>query len=251
MNAQGDNQIGALESRINDLRRDIDELLASTSRRTGTMRVVLIIICVAMIGYLSFIYNQLATVDADLVASLAHAEVQKHIEDGGRQLATQLNSKAPEIFDDLESRAMAIPDDLAAQGRSVITQQMDQAIPAIEDDMIAKMIDLIDRLADKAYETNEGDMTEGDFQQLIDAVADEFVNDTMAMIDSLHAKYQSGSNDVLEYLSSMGDDPKTMDARRRHHRAILLAALAVIEKRAEVAAAEKSAQPQLKRPAPK
>jgi len=242
-------QTSSLESRINDLRRDVDELLASTTRRTSTMRIILIIICVAMIGYMSFIYSHLATVDANLVASLAEMKIQEQIEDGGKRLAKDLNARAPALFDQLEERVIALPDMLAENGRNKLNEHLDNAIPGIEEDMTAKMFDLIDRLADKAYETNKDEMTEGDFQQLMDAVADEFVRDTLAMMDSFHAKYQEGADPLISYIDELASG-KDLGNREKHHRDILLAALAILEKKAAESNADQSSKPKVLKPAP-
>lgn len=238
----------SLESRINDLRRDVDDLLTSSTRRTRKMRIVLMVVCIAMIGYTSFIYSKLSEINSDLVVSYAQAKVQEQIADGGKHLAATLNAKAPEIFDDLQSRVVKMPDMLAKRGRNLIAQRLDAEIPKIEADMTAKMLDLIDRLADKAYEGNKGEMNEGDFQELMDAVAVESVNSTLAMFDSFHATYQQGSDQVIEYIDELAAG-KNLGNREKHHRNILLAALAVIEKKAAESKASMDDKPKLQRPA--
>ncbi len=229
MNAQGDNQIGSLEGRINDVRQDVDALLAATTRRNNTMRVILIIACVAMVGYLWFIYSQLQDVDANMVASLAEAKITSEIENGSQKLSAMLVDNAPEWFDRAEEEARKAPAMLVKHGRDMLNKEIDRASPEIEEEMISKMIELIDKLADKFEETAEGSIGDAEFQQLMEAVGDQFAKETLNMIDQFHGKFQENAKPIVAHLDTLAGD-KGLDDREKHYRDIIIALLEVIEK---------------------
>lgn len=228
MTGDPNSNLNAVEARMAALRMDLEAALASATRRTTTMRVVLIIIILAMIGYFTFIYKQLATVDAELVAGYAEAKINERLEDGAAQLTANIKNRAPELIAELEERAMSAPQLLSRQLRQLLLVKIDEAAPQLEQDVVEGLTAVIDQVAIHGDHAS-GPVDEEQFTAFQIQVADEYFKQISELIKQAHQTYVDGSAPIWGYLERLAT-AEDLSARERHHRDLVVSTLSVLEK---------------------
>jgi len=229
MNDNADD-ISKLESKIRQLRAEMDGLVAAAVRRTNTMRVILVIASLAMLGYFSFIYSQLSTIDADLAANLAQRELSTYIEDGGKKLVETGKEKADELLDAAEEFVLKQPSSLSTFLTKQLDSQLDEHVPKLEAEMSQGLRDLIVSAAEKAHEHNGGKpLNEGDFQTFVDQLSEQYNKDVMEMLAKMHGMYRESADPLLGYFEHLATG-KDLTEREKHHKELVTDTLMLLYK---------------------
>jgi len=220
---------GDLQQEIRDLHKRMEQVLQTAEKRRKTMGIVLVVITLLITFYFWFIYTQIATIDANLVASVAEKQIQQSIDEGGDKLTQLLLDNRDEWLDIAEEKAMAAPSLVVTRLRLAVQSKLSEAAPDLEKEMIDGLNDLIDTLYAKSTEDGESGMTEAQFERFLEDVSNEMGRSLDNMITQAHARYREGADPVLEGLAALAEG-EGLTKRQMYYREIITDLLALLEK---------------------
>ncbi len=220
--------------KLNALKAELDTAVAKLrARRTMTLA-ALVVLALVMAGYLSFVYTRLAKVDAPTVVELAASKIEPNLNGASGRLSEALKAKAPELVGEVEKALMALPDQLAAQGRTTLNETFRKNLPVIEEELYKSLRDLVVAAKAKAIEEGINPDDPAAFDRIVVNVAPMIHEEATKAIDGFYQKYTASSQELVTYMKQLGEN-RDLDARGKLHREIVSLTLALMAKHADKA----------------
>lgn len=235
MSTQDQNNQTAAAQKLSSLKAELETTLARLRRRRNTMFVALLAVTVFMVSYLSFVYGRLAQVDAPTVVELAARQIEPSLNGASTTLSETLKSEAPTLIHKLEVSLLALPEQLAQEGRTQLNQTIRESFPTIEEELYRTLSDLIASTKAKAIENGINPDDPAAFDQIVQTIAPTIHEEARKTVDEFYRKYTASAADLIGYLQQLADN-RNLDQRQQYHRQIVSLTLALMAKHADTSA---------------
>ena len=230
MATDSNENLAALEQRLNTLRAELQENLRLMKKRAGRIGVLMTLLVLIVAGYWSYIYIRTSDINADVAADMAYRRTLAYVNSAPPVLSKALRDQAPAVFDYAEVQILAAPAKVAASIRDAAIRHtqfvLDQSEPRINQV-------LVDAIAHAKTATEQAGFDGKDPAQLdkiTGVIADQIRTDVKKSLDQVYSEYVRQAQDAVTYLEKVAAG-KDLDQRQQHLRQVIVSFLAVAEKR--------------------
>lgn len=228
MTTQDDNLI-VLQKKLAALEQELTLNVVRAERRARRNVILTFVLVLAVAGYWSYMYTQIAKVDANMVAEWAqHRTLQLAAE--SRPAVTQaLKHRAPEVFDYLEARALETPAIISDKIRDIGLQQTQTVLDQSEPVITKVVVDGIEQAKASTKAAGFDGKDPAQMDKMIDTLVAQLHSGVKDGVDRLYAQYDLKAGEVTAYIDRLAAG-RNLNPRERHLRAVIISFLAIDKK---------------------
>lgn len=205
--------LSSLNAKIQALEAAVQDTVKRVRRRNMINMAIMAVLLVATAIYLGVAYTQFSTINPDLAATYARAQIEERLPDVSLQVRQELKSAAPSIIAMGEAHLRQIPSIATREVRDQALAAIDQHLPAIEEQVSKTVRDEIRKsLNAHKKETNP----EKRFQLILN----DLEKVTAQHIEAAHLRYLDQSKEIIDYLELLAEN-KNLDTRQQLQREML------------------------------
>jgi len=203
----------SLNSKLQGLEATVQETVRRIRRRNMINMAIMAVLLVFTAIYLGVAYSQFSTIDPELAATYARAQIEQRLPEVSRDLRQQLKDAAPGIIATGEARLRQVPAIATREVRDQAIAALDQHLPAIEE----QVINLLREEVRKALNAHKKETNADKRFQLIMADLEKV---TAQHIDLAHTRYLDQSREIMDYLEFLAEN-HNLDNRQQLQREML------------------------------
>ncbi len=230
MATESNENLAALEQRLNTLRAELHENLRLMKKRAGRVGVLMTLLVLIVAGYWSYIYVRTSDINADVAADLAYRSTLEYVNNAPPSVSKALRDQAPGVFDYAEVQILAAPAKVAASIRDSAIHHtqlvLDQAEPRINQ----VLVDAITHAKTATEKAGFDGKDPAQLDKITGVIADQIRTDVKTSLDQVYNEYVRQAQDAVAYLEKVAAG-KDLDPRQQHLRQVIVSFLAVAEKR--------------------
>lgn len=219
----------ALEAQLNSLRSELDSQIVLVQKRSRLMIIVFGILFIAMCGYLTFAYKEIAKFDAPMVLATLQKPALSAVDEALAAKINELKSDAPRNIQVIEGQILRAPSEISSYLQEVIVSKLSDNLPRLESELNDKIDAAIIAAKTKAQEQNLDLKKPEDFKKFLDMVTDQAFSEMQTVMDKLHAEYLAIAGKTVDYLDHLAAG-ENLSKREQHHRGLLITFMMVHQK---------------------
>jgi len=221
--------IGALERRLADLHRSLDGAVDSAARKRTISLIIMLVMAVAMAIYLFVAFRAIADVQVRDITATLELRAQERLASSRAEMANALKDAAPGIFDEAEKVIMELPQSMVQEARVALRTEIAKATPALEEQLLETVRSSLQALRAEIGAGPNDQISEAQFRQILEKVAESFGLQLTDMVERLYATYRTHFGDHINELTRVAKG-ETVDQREDRRRRVIMLLKAMYDK---------------------
>ncbi|MFC1705929.1 hypothetical protein ACFL59_03790 [Planctomycetota bacterium] len=215
------------QGRLDTLKAQLDTTIKQERGRLRAFRIVGALLLIFIAGYLSFLYAQLAKVDADVLAAAAQSKIMVLLPEIGPKLSDELKARAPDVVADLQKRLLEAPVKLKEALKEAMLETVREEAQTIEDNLYQGLSGAITSARSALDQQPEGTTDEEKFKSLLDNVIVAYKENANNAIEGMYKDYSTMAREVEDYLVTLNRGTG-LDERQQVQRELVQTWLAIV-----------------------